>query len=176
MHRLPRLSVLVVLFPLVALAQPARAGESIDGDHVRASDVRIRAAIADGLQRSALFRDLVAELDASDVIVYAQTDCLMPGGLQGRLTFMSKGGDRRYVIVRIASGLTGTAQIAILGHELQHAVEIARARTVVDDESLAAEYRRIGFASGALQGTGYDSRAAIDAGDRVRSELNRRAE
>ena len=60
-----------------------------DGGHVRTSDARIRAAMDDGLARSALFRELIAQLDTSDVIVYAESDCLMPKRLQGRLTFMS---------------------------------------------------------------------------------------
>jgi hypothetical protein len=76
-------------------------------------------------------------------------------------------------MVRVACSLSGPSQIAILGHELQHALEIANAASVVDEESLALEYRRIGFASGGLRrGTGYDSRAAIDAGHRVWSELS----
>jgi hypothetical protein len=172
-----RLFVLVTLCSIGSLVQPAYAGEGSDGNHVRTWDSRIRAAIADGIERSALFRDLVAQLDASDVIVYAQSDCLMPERLQGRLTFMSKAGERRYVMVRIASSLSGPVLIAMLGHELRHAVEIANAASVVDEQSLAEEYRRIGFASGALQrGTGYDSRAAIDAGYRVWSELGHRGE
>ena len=62
----------------------------------------------------------------------------------------------------------------MLGHELRHAIEIANAASVVDETSLGAEYRRIGFASGAMRaGCGYDSRAAIDAGQQVWSELNR---
>jgi hypothetical protein len=176
--RLPaRSCVFVTLFSLGSLVQLAHAHEAGDGNHVRTSDSRIRAAIADGVARSALFRDLVAQLDASDVIVYAEGDRLMPEGLQGRLTFMSQAGPRRYVMVRIACSLAGPAQIAMLGHELRHALEIAHAASVVDEESLAQEYRRIGFASGALRrGAGYDSRAAIETGRRVWRELISRAE
>jgi hypothetical protein len=174
---------LISLCSWCAFVSPARAGEIIDathtgdGSHVRTPDARIRAAITDGVERSPLFRDLVAQLDASDVIVYVQVDRAMPPRLQGRLGLLSVAGGRRYVIVRIACFLTGTQQIAILGHELQHAVEIANAESVVDEASLAAEYKRIGFGSGAvLAGTGYDSRAAIDAGVRVWRELTHKAE
>jgi hypothetical protein len=172
-----RLVVLTVLFSLASLVQCARAGELSDGSHVRTSDPRIRAAIVDGVERSALFRDLVEQLDGSDVIVYAEIDCLMPTRLQGSLTFMSTAGARRYVMVKIASSVTGQAQTAILGHELQHALEVANASSVVDEQSLADEYRRIGFASGALQrGAGFDSRAAIEVGYRVWMELSHRGE
>ena len=90
-----RLFTLIMLLSLSSLVPSARAGELSDGSHVRTSDSRIRAAIAEGVERSALFRDLVAQLDASDVIVYAESDCTMPERLQGRLTFMSKAGERR---------------------------------------------------------------------------------
>ena len=137
----------------------------------------MRAAIAEGFVRSAFFRDLVEQLDASDVIVYVESDCQMPSPMGGRLTFMSSAGGRRYVLVRIACLLDGRSQIAMLGHELRHAVEIADAGSIVDEPSLADAYQRIGFASGVMRaGTGYDSRAAINAGRRVWEELSRRGE
>jgi hypothetical protein len=181
--RSSRSCVLAILFLLGSFVGAAHAGaiaggnHVLDGNHVRTTDAHMRAAITDGVERSAFFRDLVAQLDASDVIVYVQSDRAMPPRLQGRLVLLSVAGGRRYVLVRIACGLTGPEQIAILGHELQHAVEIANAESVVDEGSLAAEYRRIGFASGVLRpGAGYDSRAAIEAGRRVWHELTRRAE
>jgi hypothetical protein len=61
--------------------------------------------------------------------------------------------------------------VAILGHELQHAVEVANAPWVVDEASLAEEYRRIGFPSHADHGMSFESRAAIDAGQRVLRDL-----
>jgi len=153
----------------------AHAGEPPrDGSHVRTTDPRIRAAIAEGIARSTLFAGLVAQLDASDVIVYAESDCEMTTRLQGRLTFMSAAGGRRYVLVRIACMLGASSQVAMLGHELRHAVEIAEAASVVDERTLAAEYRRIGFASSVMRaGCGYDSRAAIETGQRIFGELNR---
>jgi hypothetical protein len=177
--------VFTILVSLCAFVPRAHAGEIIDatragdGNHVRTSDRRIRDAIAEGVEHSQLFRDLVAQLDASDVIVYVQIDRAMPSGLQGRLGLLSATGSRRYVIVRIACVLTGTQQISIIGHELRHAVEIANAESVVDEASLAAEYRRIGFGSGAMLGpggAGYDSRAAIDAGRRVAYEVTHKAD
>src|SRR5258705_689955 len=107
------------------LLQRAYAEQPPDGNHVRTNDSRLRAAIAEGIGGSALFRDLVAQLDASDVLVYVESDCLMPPPLAGRLTFMSSAGGRRYVMVRIACSLEGRGQICVLGHELPHAGEIA---------------------------------------------------
>ncbi len=170
--------VVVTVLSLGSSLQPAYAEQPRDGSpHVRTNDSRMRAAIADGIAGSAVFRDLVAQLDASDVIVYVENDCLMPAPLAGRLTFMSSAGGLRYVLVRIACTLEGRAQIAMLGHELRHAVEIADAGSIVDQPSLAEAYQRIGFLSGVMRaGPGYDSHAAIETGRRVWEELSRRAE
>jgi hypothetical protein len=163
-----------VLFYVVSLGadQPGR-----DGGHVRTLDAQLRSEINAGLARSSLFRDLVARLDGSDVIVYVEPECTMSRSLFGRLTFMGAGGGRRYVNVRIACRLNETEQIAALGHELRHAVEIADAPSIVDAASLAAEYRRIGFAShGMPSGSGYESHAAKEAAERVWAELARTEE
>jgi len=165
------LGVFVVMVSLAGSAPQA------DGSHVRSIDRRLRTEIDEGLARSAYFRGLVARLDASDVIVYVESECTMSKRIFGRLVFMGAGGGRRYVQVRIACMLNDQEQIAALGHELRHAVEIADAPAVVDLASLAAEYRRIGFPShGVPRGAGFESHAAIDAAQAVWAELGRTAE
>jgi hypothetical protein len=162
----------LLLFSSLAAAEPPR-----DGSHVRTIDARLHADINDGLARSSLFRELVAKLDASDVIVYAQSDCGMSRRLFGRLAFMGAGGGRRYLHILISCALTDDQQIAALGHELRHAIEIADAPSVVDTVSLGKQYQRIGFAShGVARGAGFESRAAIDAAHQVWAELSRSAE
>src|SRR5258705_10148403 len=156
----------VLLFVSLATTNASR-----DGDHVRTIDTRLRAAIADGMTRSPAFRELESQLNASDVIVYVDRECTLHSGLVGRLSFMSAVGERRFVSVRIGCTLTGTQQIATLGHELRHAVEIATAPSVVDEATLAAEYGRIGFPSRAVS-KGFDSMAAIKAGEQIALELS----
>jgi hypothetical protein len=165
------LGVLVWLTSFIAGTEPR------DGSHVRTMDTRLRSVIGEGLARSASFRGLIARLDGSDVIVYIEPECPMSSHLFGRMMLLGAGGDRRYVKVRISCMLTVTQQIAALGHELRHAVEIADAPSVVDDASLAAEYRRVGFASHVIRrGGGYESRAAIDTAHQVWAELAHSAE
>jgi len=159
---------------LVFVASLAAGAPQRDGGHVRTIDSRLRMEIDEGLARSSLFRSLIARLDASDVIVYVEAECPMSPRLFGRLTFMASGGGRRYVNVRISCALNDTERIAALGHELRHAVEIAEATSVIDTASLAREYRRIGFASHAVPaGSGFETRAAIDAARQVWAELER---
>ena len=165
------LGVLVFVVSLAAAEAPR------DGGHVRTMDPALRADIDEGMARSALFRGLVARLDGSDVIVYAETECPMSPRLFGRLAFMAEGGGRRYLNVRVSCMLTDAQRIAALGHELRHAVEIADAGSVVDEASLRSYYERIGFPShGVAKGSGYESRAAVDAARRVWEELGHTAE
>ena len=166
----------IALGVLMMLTSLAAATEQRDGSHVRVMDKRLRAVVDEGLGRSALLRDLVARLDGSDVIVYIHPECPMSSRLFGRLTMLGAGGYRRYVSVRISCMLTVPQTIAALGHELRHAVEVADARSVVDAATLAAEYRRIGYESHVMPGSGYESRAAIDAATRVWAELAHTAE
>jgi hypothetical protein len=163
---------MLLLVTSLAADVPAR-----DGGHVRSIDPHMRAVIDEGLARSPLFRDLVAQLDASDVIVYIEPECAMSQRFFGRLAFMGTGGERRYLNIRIACRLNVQEMIAALGHELRHAVEIADTPSVVDVASLGDRYRRIGFpARGMPKGSGYETRAAIDAAQQIWAELERTAE
>lgn len=118
-----------------------------------------------------------AQEATSDVIVYIQSECGMSPRIFGRLAFMGAAGGRRYVHVSLSCALTEDEQIAALGHELRHAVEVADAPAVVDTASLGEEYQRIGYAShGVPPGSGVESRAAIDAAHQVWAELSRAAE
>lgn len=57
--------------------------------------------------------------------------------------------------------------ISLIGHELQHAAEVAAASEVVDDATLTALYRRIGDPSS----HGWDTIAARAMGSVVADEL-----
>ena len=142
-----------------------------DFPHLRPLDAPMRTAIDSGMKGSPLFRDLVTQLEASDLIIHIESDCTMLDRVQGKLLFVTAAGGVRYIRVRIACSLTGVRQVAILGHELRHAVEVASAPWVVDEASLAEEYRRIGFPSRSATGEAYESRAAIKAGERVLREM-----
>ena len=55
----------------------------------------------------------------------------------------------RYMLIRVHPMLTGIDRLVALGHELQHACEIADAGDQVTDErTLAALYQKIGFQTG----------------------------
>jgi len=142
--------------------------------HVRTIDARFSALIAEGRHRSPTFQSLVDRLDRSTVFVYVHYRPL-PGSLGGRLTFLGGGDPWRYVRVEIECRQSVIDQIAALGHELQHAVEIADAAAAVDPPSIRALYGVIGFA---LDNSGrrFETDTAKEAGSRVRRELAHRVQ
>jgi hypothetical protein len=161
---------------LVATASIAMAADSImDGPRrqIRTTDARLRRLLDDGVRRSHTFRALVERVEASDVVVYVRCDNDGPNAPDGRLTFLSSAGGYRYVVVRLNRRRWRVEQIAIMAHELRHAVEIADTPAIVDGASLVREYKRIGYEKHGMKlaGIAFDSQAAVDAGTQVLNEL-----
>jgi len=168
---LPAFAVVLVLV-LVAGA-PASAA---DIPRLRIVDRHVRALLHEGLARSPSLRALVERLARGDVVVYLRCEPLPPN-LEGRLTFVSAVGGFRYVLVHLAPDRPHLRRIGALGHELQHAVEIAERPDIVDQASLGRAYAGFGFERrAAFYGvTAFDTVAAVDAGDQIRREITRSA-
>jgi hypothetical protein len=139
--------------------------------HVRPTSSLGRQLIETGVARSATFRRLIQRLETSDVIVYVGLQPGLPTGIGGVLEFMGVGGDVRYVRITLGSLDHRQTLVALLGHELQHAVEVADAPGVRTTTQFEALYRRIGQPAGRNR---YDSAAARFAGQTVRGELSGR--
>ena len=140
------------------------------GSHVRGASPQIKTLIQRGARRSPTFKDLIERLNETDVIVYIEIKSGLPSGLDGRLTFLTAAGGLRYLHAEITNGLGFEETIAVAGHELQHAIEVASDPEVRDASGLARLYQRIG-----IRGFGhntYDTAAAQDTGKRVRQEMS----
>jgi hypothetical protein len=124
----------------------------------------------DSIDRSAIVEGLIRKVEESGVVVYL-TDA-MPAANAGPLsylTYLSNEGDLRYLLVRIDRWRTSPVErIALLGHELQHALEVASAPEVRDARGMARLYRRIGWES---RPDKFETDAAQSIGNRVRSEV-----
>ena len=138
--------------------------------HVRTVDRRVRELIGIGASGSRTFSTLLDHLATSDVIVYVQIVGRIAGGFGGQLSFVTSAGPVRYLRVELASDGNPAEMVALLGHELQHAVEIADAPCVRDSHAMAMLYLQIG--QGVPSGTQYESGAARITGQRVRDELH----
>jgi hypothetical protein len=149
-----------------------RLGDSEDNiqaaPHVRTFDSKLNALMTEAARRSPFFRTLVGRLNRSNVFVYVETR-LLPGHLSGRLTFIGGGQPWRYLRVEIECRQSTVDQVAALGHELQHAVEIADRTAAIDPISIRALYRTIGFAVDD-SGRRFESEGARAAGNRVRKD------
>ena len=108
-------------------------------------------------------------LNRSDVIVYIERLMTMPRDTLGRLTIVPIKGGSRYLRIQIRQGLTRHEAIAVIGHEMQHALEVALATEVRDATGLIQLYERIGHSSGGEHA--YDTNAAQDTGRQVKREL-----
>src|SRR5262245_55752869 len=173
MTRTPTLIFLLFLLSLAtSRTLTAQTVESDAHRHIRSTDRRLQRLLDDGMRASATFRRLVDRIRRSDVVVYLECGG-NTGSSDGRLTFISAVAGVRYVHVRVARMPSTDVQIALIGHELRHAVEIADAPGVVDDHTLAREYQRIGYMNPRLaRGMSFDSEAAIEAGYQVLRDLS----
>ena len=168
MKRLLLVTLVSFVFVLAIVA-------AVNGDEIprlRTADRHIRALLAEGVAHSPSLRALVDRLARGNVIVYLRC-AQLSSRLDGQLTFVSAAGGFRYVLVHLAFDRPWQRQIATLGHELQHAVEIAEQPDIVDAAALARAYTRIGFVRPATQHAirSFDTLAAIMAGEQVRREL-----
>ena len=158
---------IVAALLIFGMSAPSRAADATV-PHVRVASRSLSQLLAAAADRSSTLQALVDRLDQSDVIVYVEA-AVLPSDLQGRLRFTGTSSGWRYLRVQIDCRQNLTSQVAVLGHELQHAVEIAGARGTVDEPSLLHLYQGIGFALDTSESR-FESNHAIEAGVQVRRE------
>jgi hypothetical protein len=109
-------------------------------------------------------------LNDSDVIVYVEAKVIrdwVGGYLVGRV--IAKG-EYRYLRIIISPRGTDERLIAVIAHELQHAIEIAAAPTVGRSQTVEEWLAANGFLAGCHLGC-YETMEAIHVQDIVRREL-----
>lgn len=142
--RLKPLVCVCAVAAVVAVASTAR-GQQVRSEngstHVRAGDKKAAVLLEAGLSASPTFRRIVDILEESDLVVYIET---RPMTRPSHLQLAAVAGGRRYVRISVRLPGRDADLVAWLGHELQHAAELAAAREVVDENSLVRLYERIG--------------------------------
>src|SRR5919109_1124611 len=99
---------------------------------VRSDDPYVQSLIATGIERSPTFASLVDDLEQSDVVAFVEASRQLPSTLSGYLMFVTNTSACRYVLIRVTTRYTDVQTIGTIGHELQHAAEIAAHPEVVD--------------------------------------------
>jgi hypothetical protein len=155
--------------PVPSIPSPSQVLLTSPERRVRAADSIIQELLTDGLHRSPTFARLLTSLNRRDVIVYVERVMTLPRDTMGRLTIVPVLGRQRYLRIQIRGDLSRSDAIALIGHEMTHALEVADDPDVRDSRSLATLYQRIGHSSGGEHV--YDTMAARDTGRKVRREL-----
>ena len=136
--------------------------------HVRSTDTRALAWIQAGAEGSSTFRDLLNRLSTSDLIVYVQVVDRL-NGAYGHTYFVKATETVRYIRIEVVPDGNFHEMVALVGHELQHAVEIAGAPRVRDRQTLAHFY--LGMGENMLSNGQYDSAEARVTEERIKREL-----
>jgi hypothetical protein len=157
-------------------ASASRYGDpTIDvATRIRVEDERLTHLLDYGRKRSALLESLINRLEASDVVVYVRCDHRLRRGVAGKLSFVGTSAGTRYVLVRVGYVGDRLRQIALIGHELRHGVEVADTPAIVDTASFQREYARLGYVNRLASADGvtaFESDEAVDAGERILREL-----
>lgn len=160
------MKMFVLVLASLLTAGPARAD---GGLRPRPLDPSAVESYERGLEASPLVRALVERLEQSNLVVHIQTVERMPGTLAGSLHFVTSRGGYRYVRITLARDLSPMMRAAVLGHELQHACEVAASTADTPDEVRSLFEQLSGHGPGPRKQ--FETAAAIDVGRQVFNEV-----
>ena len=156
---------------MLGMAMSAEAQDRLPPPHVRAEG-GMQRLVSDAARRAPAIRDWIDRLQALDVTVYVRARTFTQRDLEGRVALLSVNGTHRYLVIELACGRAELNQMATLGHELFHAIEIAEEPSVVSVTTLGDFYARIGVKTGDSKGLRtFETEAAAAAGLLARRQL-----
>jgi hypothetical protein len=129
--------LLTLVVPHAAAAQTA--------PHMRVLDRDLKALLERGVTQSPTLNALVAEIEATPLLVFVECGIRLPSGVGARTNFVTSVGETRLVRVAVDCSLTHRWQVSLLAHEIQHALEIGRRPEVLDVDAMESLYESIGF-------------------------------
>ena len=159
------------------LVASASFGAAVDGSsppRVRSTSAQILELIREGRERSSTFNVLVEAIDRSNGIVYVEFGFCAFGHLNGcLLPYVGSVQGERYMRVIVTPDRNQRSHdqlLALIAHELRHALEVVDHPEVVDATTLEAMFRKIGVPARSVRG--YETEAARAAGEAVLRELS----
>ena len=150
---------------------PRAVRRAPSASRVRSAQAEALALIAEGIARSPTLARLIAEIDRSDVLVSVELSSFLRSA--GDLVLVGGTSAFRYVRIRVRIPGARVDTIAALGHELQHACELAAAPSVRDSAGMRRLYQELG--QGDWRGEHFETRSARDISVRVRDEVVKQA-
>ena len=121
------------------------------------------------LSGSSLVRDLVRQLEGSNLVVHIESSRHLPTGISGTMRFVTYRGGYRYVRISLAVDGRPESRAAVLGHELQHACVLA-ASDANDIDAVRRLYQSAGHQPFAGDDT-FETKAAMMVERQVKMEL-----
>ena len=155
---------------VLAIAAGAQAAAPGDAPRVRGLGDAATALVTDAQQQSATVRDLVAKLDGTDIVVYVNVTPLPKNGPEAAIGFVGASKVERFVLVRVSNDASRARQLELLGHELQHATEIAAAAWVTSDAGVSSLLAAVGWRDAGAS-RGYETAAATRIQQKVHQEV-----
>jgi hypothetical protein len=146
----------------------AAATETDAAGRVRAEDQGLMALIADTAGRSATLRQMIEAVDANDGFVYVERG-RCGHGVRACLNFLSAAGPNRFLRITLDDRGTDDQAMGSLGHELRHVLEVLGEPAVISKATMHLFYQGMAM----RRGHGFETAAAIRAGDTVREELRK---
>jgi hypothetical protein len=166
----------VVLLMLAVVADHAGAQDPrspatcvlSSASRVRCLDREARRLMEVAIAASPTIARQVTDLQSTDLIVGIETSSLQRK-TRGEARLIGATPAVRHVRITVRIPGARFDLVSVLGHELQHALELAAAPDMRDTVTLRAHYLRIGYES---MGRGYyETDGAREAGRRVSAEL-----
>jgi hypothetical protein len=164
-------AVLLLSLSIPRLLEAASDPRSLT-PRLRPADAETREMVRLGRDLSPSLAALFTRIEATDVVVYLKC-ARLSSRVDGQLTFLSSVAGLRYVLVEIACDRGEIRRLATVGHELQHALEIAQWPSIVDEASLGRAYAEFGVQRDrtSTARVAYDTPAAIEVGAQVWKEI-----
>lgn len=163
----------IVTTALVAMTMGTKVFgcDAVLPDHVRILDCRLAVAVASAAAgRSASLKDLLDRVERTDGLVFLTAPPVtgpatrLLGGLSHRVSTAG----RYRVLTIVVPGKVDDATIAIVAHELRHALEVLELSAATNEGDVDALFNRIGWHTSERT---VETQAAMDAGNAVAREL-----
>ncbi len=153
-------------------AQTASGSATDPASRLRPASTFVAGVIEEGACRSATLRSMVATLQTTDLIVYVTMVPVSDHRVAAGLQYLGATTTHRILQVVLRFPLDRIARMAMLGHELQHVIEVASAPEIRSQKTLEDYYRAHGV-PGATEST-YETDTARRTELRVREEVTAR--
>ena len=160
---------------LVSIRSGIESGPGFRSTAVRSDDQHVRRTIVEVYAKSASLRGLVDEIEQLRLIVYVEPGFCASAKVEACLvhSVVVAGGQRWLrILVDPRHGVRRLG--AIIGHELQHAVEVGRHPEVVDSSGMERLARAISDLPCGRPFAGcFETRAAVEVEKKIFDELRR---